>query len=361
VTGKDTSEVIRQLVINPGSTTTKVSIFDDANELASATIEHDPAKLNSFKRTADQAPYRLEEIDKFLSDNGVDQSSLDGIASRGGITKPIPAGTYRINGEMLKDLVEAKRADHPSNLGAIIGDILSKRLDIPCFIVDPVSVDEITDVSRIAGIPECKRHSMSHALNIRATGRKSAELIGKPFEETNFIVAHMGGGVSICPVVGGRITDANNANEGGPFSPERSGSLPLAKLVELSFSGNYTVRDIKVMTTKKGGVSAYLKTNDVREVLSRINEGDEKAKTVLDAMLIQISSEICAMATTIDGNVDGIVLTGSVAFAPYARDMIGKHTSHIAPTINMAGQMEMEALALGGLRVLKSSERAKEY
>lgn len=361
MTGKDASAVIRQLVINPGSTTTKVAVFDDTNEIASATAEHDPVKLNSFKRTADQAPYRLEAILEFLSENNIDEASLNGVVSRGGITKPISAGTYRINRTMLDDLIEAKRADHPSNLGAVIADMIAKKRGIPCFIVDPVSVDEITDVARVAGLPECERHSMSHALNIRATGRKSAELMGKPFEDTNFVVAHMGGGISICPVAGGRILDANNANEGGPFSPERSGSLPLVDLVKLSYSGEYAKKDVKVMTTKKGGVSAYLKTNDIRKVLARADEGDDEAKTVLDAMLIQISSEICAMATTIDGDIDGIVLTGSVAFAPYAREMIGKHTAHIAPIINMAGQMEMEALALGGLRVLKSSERAKEY
>ncbi len=353
--------MIRQLIINPGSTTTKVSVFDDDVEVVTTTIEHDPKKLSSFEKTSDQAPYRLIAIREFLAKNNITEEFLTGIVARGGITKSIPAGTYKINPEMLTDLIEAKRADHPSNLGAIIADIIVKKYDIPYFIVDPVSVDEITDVARVAGMPECQRQSMSHALNIRATSRKAAEMIGKPFEEANFVTAHMGGGISICPVSGGRLLDANNANEGGPFSPERSGSLPLVSLVELCYTGDYTEKDIKILTTKKGGLSAYLKTNDVREVLARIEDGDEKAKTILDAMLIQIACEIGAMATVIKGKVDGIVLTGSVAYAPYAREIIGKHTAYIAPIINMAGQMEMEALALGGLRVLRGEEKAKEY
>ncbi len=353
--------MIRQLVINPGSTTTKVSVFDNDKEIATATVEHNPDKLASFEKTSDQAPYRLEAIREFLKENDINEESLTGIVSRGGITKPIAAGTYVISPEMLKDLVEAKRADHPSNLGGIIADIVSKERNIPCFIVDPVSVDEITDVARVAGLPECSRHSMSHALNIRATSRKASEQLGIPFEKANFVTVHMGGGISVCPVSGGRILDANNANEGGPFSPERSGSLPLASLVELCYTGDYTEKDIKVLTTKKGGISAYLNTNDVREVLAMVDDGNETAKTVLDSMLIQIAAEIGAMATTIDGKIDGIVLTGSVAYAPYAREKIGKHTAHIVPIINMAGQMEMEALALGGLRVHQGKEQAKEY
>jgi len=353
--------VTRLLVINPGSTTTKVAVFDDECEVAGKTIEHDPQKLSSFPRTSDQAPYRLEEIREFLKENNIPEESLSGVSARGGITKPIAAGTYTVNDAMLADLIEAKRADHPSNLGGIIANIISKERNIPAFITDPVSVDEISDVARVAGWPECQRHSMAHALNIRATSRKAAEQLGKRFEETNFVAVHMGGGISVCPVSGGRILDANNANEAGPFSPERSGSLPLASLIELCKSGKYTEKDIKVLTTKKGGVVAYLGTNDVREVLKMVDEGEDKAKLVLDAMLYQIAGEIGAMASVIGGKIDGIVLTGSMAYADYVRDTIGKYTSYIAPAINMAGQMEMEALALGVLRVLKGQEKAKEY
>jgi butyrate kinase len=349
------------LVINPGSTSTKVALFEDETKVAEENIVHSNEKLATFAKTADQAPYRLEAILDFMTANDWKETDLGCVVGRGGPLKPMPAGTYTINEKMLADLIEAKRADHPSNLGGIIADIVSKRNKIPAFIVDPVSVDEFEDVVRVAGMPECERASLGHALNIRAVSRKAAEDMGKKLEDANFVVAHMGGGISVAPVAGGRIADYNNANEGGPFSPERSGGLPLTSLIELCFSGKYTENDLKVMTTKKGGLLAYLGTNDVREVLARIEKGDKKAELALEAMVSQICMEIGEMAAALKGKLDGIILTGSIAYSPVVTGKIEAMTGWLAPIIRMGGQMEMEALALGGIRVLRGLEQAKEY
>lgn len=351
----------RVLVINPGSTSTKVALFDDEVKVAEENITHSNDELAKFQKTADQAPYRLNAIKQFLAKNSIPEESITCVVGRGGPLKPIPAGTYTINETMLSDLVEAKRADHPSNLGGIIADMVRKERNIPAFICDPVSVDEFEAKTRIAGFPECERSSLGHALNIRAVSRRAAQELGKDFDNANFVVAHMGGGISVAPVQGGRIIDYNNANEGGPFSPERSGGLPLASLVELCATGKYTETDLKVMTTRKGGMFAYLKTNDVLEVLGKIKAGDAEATMVFEAMLYQICQEIGEMATALKGKVDAIILTGSVAYAEYVRNRIKEYVGHIAPIIAYGGQMEMEALCYGGLRVLNGLEKAKEY
>lgn len=349
------------LVINPGSTSTKVALFEDENKIAEENVIHDSAKLSSFAKTADQAPYRHDAIMEFMTKHGWKETDLDCVVGRGGPVRPIPAGTYKVNEKLLTDLIEAKRADHPSNLGGIIADKISKANSIPAYIVDPVSVDEFPDLARVAGMAECERASLGHALNIRAVSRKAAEDMGKTLEDCNFIVAHMGGGISVAPVQGGKIIDFNNANEGGPFSPERSGGLPLASLAELCFTGKYTENDIKVMTTKKGGLLAYLGTNDVREVLARIEQGDKKAEATFEAMITQICMEIGEMSASLKGKVDRIVLTGSIAYSPVVTGKLEAMTKWIAPLVIFGGQMEMEALALGGLRVLRGTEQAKEY
>ncbi|NLI40288.1 MAG: butyrate kinase [Caldisericales bacterium] len=351
----------RVLVINPGSTSTKVAVFDDDKEVAQENITHSNEELARFSKTADQAPYRLKAIKDFLSRHSVPEESIECVVGRGGPVKPIPAGTYNVNGAMLADLVEAKRADHPSNLGGIIADMIRKERSIPAYIVDPVSVDEFEDFVRVAGFPECERASLGHALNIRAVSRRAAAELGIPFEKANFIVVHMGGGISVAPVQGGRIADYNNANEGGPMQPERSGGLPLASLVELCFTGKYTENDIKVMTTKKGGLYAYLGTNDVLGILEKIKNGDMETQLVFEAMLYQIAQEIGGMATSLKGKIDAIILTGSIAYSEYVVSRIREYTGYIAKVMAYGGQMEMEALAQGGLRVLRGAEKAKEY
>jgi len=353
--------MVRALVINPGSTSTKVAVFDDEKQIAQENITHENEVLCTFKKTSDQAPYRLEAIRGFLKKYNIAESSLNCVVGRGGPLKPIPSGTYTINDIMLQDLIEAKRADHPSNLGGIIANIISKGNNIPAFIIDPVSVDEFPEIVRVAGFPECERASLGHALNIRAVSRVASQKIGKNFDEANFVVAHMGGGISIAPVKGGHIIDYNNANEGGPFSPERSGGLPLSSLVELCATGKYTESDIKILTTKKGGMLAYLGTNDVPDMIKKAQSGDKQNSLIFEGMIQQIAQEIGEMATVLHGEIDGIILTGSIAYSDVVDSKIKELVSHIAPVINMAGQMEMEALAQGGLRVLRGVEKAREY
>ncbi len=348
-------------MINPGSTSTKVALFEDEKKVAEENVIHDSAKLSSFAKTADQAPYRLGAILDFMTAHGWKESDLTCVVGRGGPLRPISAGTYKVNSKMLTDLVEAKRADHPSNLGGVIADIIAKKNNIPAFIVDPVSVDELPDIARIAGMAECERISLGHALNIRAVSRKAAEQMNKNLEDCNFVVAHMGGGISVSPVAGGKIVDTYDSLEGGPITPERSGGLPLARLIELCFSGKYSEEDIRVMTTKKGGLTAYLSTNDVRDVLARIEQGDRKAELVFEAMISQIAQELGEAATVLKGKVDRIILTGSIAHSPIVTGKLEAITSWIAPSVVFGGQMEMEALALGGLRVLRGQEQAKEY
>ncbi len=351
----------RVLVINPGSTSTKVAVFDDETKIAEENITHSNLELSEYPKTSQQAPLRQKTIKDFLARNNIPESTITCVVGRGGPLRSMPAGTYKVSEAMLADLIEAKRADHPSNLGGIIADMFCKQLGVPSFIVDPVSVDEFPPYARIAGFPECERSSLGHALNIRAVSRKIAQDMGLEFEKANFVVAHMGGGISVAPVQGGRIIDYNNANEGGPFSPERSGGLPLAKLVEFCATGKYTENDLKVMTTRKGGMYAYLGTNDVLEVLGRIKKGDLEAEIVFEAMLYQIAQEIGEMATALKGRLDAIILTGSVAHAEYVRNRLSEYVGHIAPVKAVGGQMEMEALCLGGLRVLRGLEEAKEY
>lgn len=351
----------RVLVINPGSTSTKVAVFDDEKEIAQENITHGNEELASFPKTSDQAPFRLKAIKDFLSKHSILEKSIECVVGRGGPLKPIPAGTYIINDAMLVDLIESKRADHPSTLGGIIADMIRKERGIPAYIVDPVSVDEFEDFVRVAGFPECERVSLGHALNIRAACRRAVKELGITPGTSRFVVAHMGGGISVVPAEAGRIADYDNAKEAGPIQPERSGWLPLASLIELCFSGKYTEDDIATMTSKKGGIYAYLGTNDVREVLDRIKKGDMKAKMVLDAMIYQISQEIGIMATTLKGKVDAIILTGSIAYSDYVVSRITDYVGYIAKVVVYGGQMEMEALAQGGLRVLRGVEKAKEY
>lgn len=351
----------RVLVINPGSTSTKVAVFDDETKIVEENITHSNQELAEYPKTSQQAPFRHKAIKDFLAKNNIPEISITCVVGRGGPLRSMPAGSYKVNEAMLADLIEAKRADHPSNLGGIISDMFSKQLNVPCFIVDPVSVDEFPPHAKIAGFPECERSSLGHALNIRAVSRKVAQEMGLAFEKVNFVVAHLGGGISVAPVQGGRIIDYNNANEGGPFSPERSGGLPLAKLVELCATGKYTENDLKIMTTKKGGIFAYLGTNDVLDVIGRIKKGDLEAEIVFEAMLYQIAQEIGEMTAVLKGKIDAIVLTGSIAHSEYVRNRLLEYVGHIAPIKVIGGQMEMEALCLGGLRVMQGLEEAKEY
>ncbi|GAB6106861.1 butyrate kinase [Fusibacter bizertensis] len=349
------------LVINPGSTSTKIAVYNEKNKLAQENLDHDTQKLDQFEKVTDQYEYRKEMILNWMNEHEFESHKLRAVVGRGGLLRPMPSGAYKVTEPLVKDLIVGIQGEHASNLGGMIADAIAKQEGIDAYIVDPVAVDEFEPLARISGMPEIKRKSLVHALNIKAIAHRVADEMGRKVEDLNLIVAHLGGGISIVPMKLGKIIDANNANEMGPFSPERCGSLPVGDVAQMCFSGKYTASELKKKMRGKGGMTAYLGTNDGREVVSRIESGDEKAKLIFDAMAYQISKEIGAMATVIEGKVDAIVLTGGVAYSKYLTDYVAEHVSFIAPVIVKAGEDEMEALNLGVLRVLNGEEVAKIY
>ena len=350
------------LIINPGSTSTKISVFEDEKEVFGETIRHSSEEIGEFKHISDQQNFRTEVILKILKDNKIDIKELDAVVGRGGLLKPILSGTYNVNDNMLKDLKESIKGEHASNLGAIIANEISKSIGKSAFIVDPVVVDEMEEIARLSGVPELPRKSIFHALNQKAVAKRYARENSKNYEDINVIVAHMGGGVSVGAHKKGKIVDVNNALDGeGAFSPERSGGVPSGDLARMCFSGKYTLEEILKKITGKGGFVAYLDTNDARVVESAALDGDPKAKMVHDAMGYQVSKEIGAAATVLNGNVDAIILTGGMAYGKPMVNLIRERVGFIAPMVIYPGEDEMLALAQGVIRVHNGEEEVKEY
>ena len=350
------------LSINPGATSTRVALYQDAKPIKVELIRHSPDDLSAFKHTLDQLEYRLGLILEFLQQNGVKVTDLSAVVGRGGPFKPLESGTYTVSEKMLSDIRAGNvQADHPSNLGALIAHEITKDTKVPAFIVDPVSVDEFPPVARISGLPQVERRSLSHALNIKMVARKAASQLEKKYEELNLIIVHLGSGISVSSHLKGRMIDVNNANDMGPFSPQRAGALPATGLAKLCFSGKHTQQEMYTLLTKKGGLLAYLGTDNVEEVEKRIDQGDQKAKLIYEAMVYQIAKEIGAMATTLDGQVDAVVLTGGIANSKRLVDLITNKVKFIANVLTFPGEDEMEALTLGVLRVLSGEEDPKEY
>ncbi|GLC29742.1 butyrate kinase [Clostridium omnivorum] len=352
----------RLLIINPGSTSTKIGVYEDENPILVETLRHSSEEIGRYATIVDQFEFRKEVILNVLKEKDFDIKTLNAVVGRGGLLKPIEGGTYSVNEEMLKDLRVGVLGQHASNLGGIIANEIAKSLNIPSFIVDPVVVDELEDVARISGIPDIKRISIFHALNQKAVAKRYAKEQGKKYEDLNVIVAHMGGGISVGAHKNGRVVDVNNALDGeGPFSPERSGGLPVGDLVKLCFSGKYTYEEIKKMITGKGGLVAHLNTNDVREVLAAAKAGDKKAKVLFEAMGYQVAKEIGKCATVLSGKVDAILLTGGIAYGKEITAYIKERVEFIAPVVIYPGEDELLALAQGGLRVLNGEEEARLY
>jgi len=351
----------RILVINPGATSTKFAVYENEKQLFKKTVDHSVQELKNFARIIDQYQYRLDLILKNLEEQGIDLNSLAGVVGRGGLLKPLTGGTYKVNDKMIADLEQAERGEHASNLGAVMAKNLADKLGIPSFIVDPVSVDEMEPVARISGLPDLERVSMSHALNMKAVARKVAKEMGKKYEELNFVVAHLGTGVSVTPHKKGRMIDVNNAQEEGPFSADRCGGLPAKLLVKLCYSGKYTYQEMKDKLSTQGGIYAYLGTKDLREAEKMAANGDKKADLVLAALAYQVAKEIGAMAAVLEGEVDRIILTGGMANSQRIVNDITRRVKFIAPVVLVPGEEELEALALGALRVLQGEEEAKEY
>ena len=350
------------LMINPGSTSTKIGVYEDEKEVLVVTLRHSSEEIGKFQGIYEQFNFRKEVILNALKENNFDISTLDAIVGRGGLLKSIEGGTYAVNEAMLNDLKIGIQGQHASNLGGIIANEIGKSLDIPAFIVDPVVVDEMMDVARISGIPEIERKSIFHALNQKAVAKRYAKEIGKKYEELNLIVAHMGGGISVGAHKAGKVIDVNNALDGdGPFSPERSGGLPVGDLVKMCFSGKYSIEDIKKKINGKGGLVAYLNTNDAKEVGDKAEAGDEKYKLIFEAMGYQVAKEIGKSAAVLKGEVDAIILTGGIAFGKSTVNYIKERVEFICPVVVYPGEDELLALAEGGLRVLNHQEEAKEY
>lgn len=354
---------MRQLIINPGSTSTKIAVFENENPIFETTLRHSNEELSKYAKVADQFEFRKNLIIDALKENNISLESLDAAVGRGGLLKPIEGGTYAVNDKMVEDLKKSTLGEHASNLGGLIARSIGDETGIPSFIVDPVVVDEFEDVARICGHPEFKRISIWHALNQKAVARRAAtEKFGKKYEEMNFVVAHLGGGISVAAHKKGRAIDANNALNGdGPFSPERSGSIPADQLVNACFSGKYTEAEIKKMIVGKGGLSALLGTNNAKEVSDRAAAGDENAKLIYDAMAYQVAKAVGEYAVVLDGDVDAIIITGGIAYDKSFVAMIEKKVKFIADVIAYPGEGELLALAQGGLRILNKEESAKEY
>ncbi len=355
-------EIYRLLIINPGSTSTKIAIFDNEKPVLEETLRHSNEELAPFGTIIEQYEFRKNVILDTLNANGINITKLSAVVGRGGLLKPLQSGTYRVNSKMLDDLRHRPMGHHASNLGAIIAHEIASQLGIPAFIVDPVVVDEMDEIARISGMPEIERISLLHALNQKAVGRRAAADLNRKYEDLNLIIAHLGGGISVGAHRKGRVVDVNNALDGeGPFSPERAGGLPIDGLIKLCYSGKYTLDEIKKKITGKGGLVAYLGTNDGREVVRMIEEGNKKAELVYKAMAYQVAKEIGACAAVLEGKVDAVCLTGGLAYDKHLTGWIKERVEFIGDVRIYPGEDEMIALAEGGLRVLREEEDAREY
>jgi butyrate kinase len=349
------------LVINPGSTSTKLAVFKNTEKVIQENLDHDVRELQQFEKITDQYEYRKEAILKWLDQHGIKESELIAVVGRGGLLRPMPSGTYLVTDPMLEDLKIGIQGEHASNLGGMIANAIAQKEGIKAYIVDPVAVDEFEPLARISGMPEIQRRSLVHALNVRAIAHSYAEDVGKKINDLNLIVAHLGGGISIAPLRKGKIVDVNNANEMGPFSPERTGGLPIGDLAKMCYSGEYTFAELKKKMRGTGGLAAYLGTNDAREVQKMIDSGDQNAKLIFEAMGYQIAKEIGAMATVLGGQVDAILMTGGIAYSEFLMNYIKEHVGFIAPFVVKPGEDEMKALNLGTLRVLNGEDTVKIY
>ena len=343
--------------INPGSTSTKIGIFKNRTKLTETVLSHSREEINSFPDVWAQYEFRLEAIQDLLSQYDYSYSAIIG---RGGLLKPLSRGTYQINDAMIQDAREGKRGQHVSNLGCALAAAVAQEYSAKAFVVDPVSVDEFHDLARFSGHPLIERRALSHALNLRAAAIKASEQLDIDLDSSRFVVAHMGGGISIAALLNGRIIDVNDASSDGPFSPERTGGLPLQPFIDLCFSGKYEKKDIKKMVMGEGGLIAYLGSNDMQEIERKIENGDQFAARVVSAMVYQICKEIGAMHSVLDNQSDAIVLTGGLAFSGRITEPIIKKFDNQEIFI-YPGQDELEAMALGALRVLSGQESVLPY
>lgn len=351
----------RILVVNPGSTSTKMGLFDNDVPVAVKKVEHPASELEKFPRIQDQYGLRRQVMLEFLKEQSVKPTQLSAVVGRGGLLRPMPSGTYRVTPRMLEDVSTNRFGEHASNIGCILAYGFQWDFHIPAFIVDPPCVDEIIDIARLSGLKEIPRHSLWHALNIMAVTRQLCAREGWNFREENFVTAHLGGGISVAAIEHGRCIDCSNGLDAGPYTPERAGTVPTLELVKMCFSGKYTEAEIKRMLVGRGGLVNYLGTSNLVEVERRIEQGDDYARLVLAGMCYQIAKEIGAFVATLRGKVKRIILTGGIAHSKQITTRVREYVESFAPVEVIPGEDELAALAQGGLRVLRGEEEPRNY
>lgn len=353
---------IKSLIINPGSTSTKIGVFEDETLLFEETLRHSTEEIGQYATIFDQKDFRKKIITDLLAEKNFDMKSLNMVVGRGGMLKPIPGGTYAVSDELLHDLKIGVQGQHASNLGGILAREIGDSIGVPSFIVDPVVVDELIPIARYSGVPELPRTSVFHALNQKAVAKRFAKEQGKAYDSLNLIVVHMGGGVSVGAHEKGNVIDVFNALDGdGAFSPERAGAVPSGALVKLCYSGKYTEKEVYKKIVGGGGFNAYLNTNDMRDVEKMVEGGDKNAEEIRDAFIFQVAKNIGSMSCVLKGKVDQIIMTGGIAYDKQVIAGLKERVGFIAPVTVYPGEDELLALAQGALRVLNKEEAAKEY
>ncbi len=349
------------LVINPGGTSTKIAVYQDTSELFTKSIFHDAKDLQSYLTVQEEYPYRLKCIENELESQGIKLEEFSVIVGRGGLMRPVSGGVYRICEDMLEDLARNVNGEHASNLGAVLAYSIAEKISVPSYIVDPVATDEFLDISRITGLKEIKRESLIHTLNQKAVCRHVAQKMGGRYEEYNFIVAHLGSGITIAAHKNGRMIDASGGFADGPFSPERAGALPVHRLIQLCYSGRYTEKELLKKIYSSSGLYDYFSTKKVVVMEEMAAQGDEIAKLVLSAFYYRIACEIAKFGASLYGEVDRLIITGGLAHLASIQKEIKERLSYLAPLEVVAGEMEMQALAQGAWRVMNGQEQSKNY
>lgn len=353
---------IKSLIINPGSTSTKIGVFDEETLLFEETLRHSTEEIGRYASIVEQKDFRKDIIISLLKEKNFDLHSLNVIVGRGGLLKPIPGGTYAVTDALLEDLRIGKQGQHASNLGGILAREIGDSIGVPSYIVDPVVVDEMIPAARYSGVPELPRISIFHALNQKAVAKRYAKETGKSYDSLRLIVVHMGGGVSVGAHSYGKVVDVFNALDGdGAFSPERAGGVPSGALIDLCFCGTLTKAEVYKKINGKGGFNAYLGTNDMRDVEKMVESGDQKAREIRDAFIFQVVKDIGSMACVLSGKVDQIIVTGGIAYDKAVVAGLREKAEWIAPFTVYPGEDELLALAQGGLRVMKGEEEALDY
>lgn len=353
---------IKSLIINPGSTSTKIGVFEDETLLFEETLRHSTEEISQYAVIVDQKDFRKNIILDLMKEKNFDMKSLDVIVGRGGMLKPIPGGTYGVTDDLLNDLKIGKQGQHASNLGGILAREIGDSIGVPSYIVDPVVVDELMPIARYSGVPELPRTSVFHALNQKAVAKRYAKEKGVAYESLNLIVVHMGGGVSVGAHEKGKVVDVFNALDGdGAFSPERAGAVPSGALIKMCFSGKYTEKEVYKKIVGNGGFNAYVGTNDMRDVEKMVQDGNKEAAEIREAFILQVAKDIGSMACVLKGKVDQIIMTGGIAYDKVVTDALKERAGFLAPITVYPGEDELLALAQGAIRVMTGEEKAMEY